>query len=126
MKAESKRLLCYLHKHSYELVLYMILFLCVWGAWIYNTNLRIDTEVLINSPYSDATWLSMGRQGGILTEIVFSLRWFNPYFSTTIGFLLLYVSGVLVTWLFARASKNEHSLFFLPFSLIVFTHYTSI
>ena len=90
---ERKALQTYLYDNRWWLLLFNGLLLFIWGPWIANTAPRIDTEVLINTPYTPHNWLDLGRQGGILTECLFVLRGFNPIFSTVGGYLLICVAG---------------------------------
>lgn len=97
------------------------LLLLVYGAWLFNNNPRIDTEPVINYPnivYNG--WLNGGRQGLVLTEYVFGLRWFNPYISTSIGYLVICVAGVLLGYVFWRCSRDVFSGVYASFGLLFF------
>lgn len=78
----------------------------IYGTWLFNINPRIDTEVAINYPKMFYNWLEVGRQGLVLTEYIFGLRWFNPYVSTVFGYCLLCVSGVLFGYVFWRCKPS--------------------
>lgn len=110
----------YLKTNRWKLLFFNALLLLIWGPWLYNSAPRIDTEVLINTPYTPFNWLDIGRQGGILTEYVFGLRWFNPYFSTAGGYLLICIAGTLMGYLFWRISRKS-SVLCAAFGLLCFT-----
>lgn len=117
---ERKALQTYLYDNRWWLLLFNGLLLFIWGPWIANTAPRIDTEVLINTPYTPYNWLDIGRQGGILTECLFGLRWFNPIFSTVGGYLLICVAGTLFGYLLWRAGK-KNAVLCSAFGLLCFS-----
>lgn len=88
-----------------------ILFVFVYGTWMFNTNPRIDTEVVINNPHDMVGWPSIGRYGLIFTEYIFGLRWYNPFISTGIGFVLLFFSGMIFGYLFWRAGQGKYWIY---------------
>jgi len=86
----------------------------VYASWMFSSNPRVDTENVINNPYTTAGWLGIGRQGGILTEYVFGIRWFNPLFCNVMGYIIFFLSGLLIAYLFVRIGKvgNDAALLF--------------
>lgn len=110
----------YVWKNRWYIIISSILFLFVYCTWIFNINPRIDTEVLINNPGTTTGWLTIGRQGGIFTEFLFGLRWFNPFVSTAFGFLLLNVAGILCGYIFWRIG-DVNNIFSVCFGLIYFS-----
>lgn len=107
MKKELHKLHSYIRGNRWKLLIFNALLLLIWGPWLFNTAPRIDTEVVINTPYTAYNWLDIGRQGAILTEYIFGLRWFNPHFATVGGYLLICVAGTLMGYLFWRTSQKN-------------------
>lgn len=107
MKTELKKIYSYIRDNRWKLLIFNALLLLIWGPWLFNTAPRIDTEVVINTPYTSYNWLDIGRQGAILTEYIFGLRWFNPHFATVCGYLLICVAGTLMGYLFWRTSQKN-------------------
>lgn len=121
---ERKALQTYLYDNRWWLLLFNGLLLFIWGPWIANTAPRIDTEVLINTPYTPYNWLDIGRQGGILTECLFGLRWFNPIFFHSWRLSVDLCCGYVV-WISALARRKEKcgSLFSLWPALLQRAYY---
>lgn len=120
LHAESKNFFEYVKRNRWQILIFNALLLLVWLPWLFDTTPKVDTEELINVPYSTLNWLMIGRQGGILTEYVFGLRWFNPYFSTLFGYLLICVAGTLFGYLLYRAGLKSR-LFSTGFGLLCFS-----
>ena len=98
----------YIWNSRWYIIVYTGIFFLIYGAWLFNTNPRIDTEHVINSPFTTYNWLAIGRYGLILTEYVFGLRWFNPFISTTFGYTVLWTAGVCFGYLLWRAMRSCH------------------
>lgn len=110
----------YIKSNELPLLIFNALLLLVWLPWITQVFPRVDSEVLINNPYSPGNWLEIGRQGGILTRYLFNTRWFNPLFTSLFGFGMICIAGILFGYLFYRCS-NIHSALYAAFGLICFT-----
>lgn len=109
----------YVWNNRWHILIATILLISVYGIWMYNINPRIDAEVLINTPYSTYNYLDSGRQGNVLTEIVFGMRWFNPLFVTCTGILMFALAGIMFGFLCCRVGvKSNISTWF---GLICFT-----
>ena len=102
---EVKEFKKYLWSNRWYFAIYTGIFFMIYGAWLFNINPRIDTEYSINTPFSTANWLGIGRYGLILTEYAFGLRWYNPFISTTFGYAVLWTSGILFGYLLWRAMR---------------------
>lgn len=111
LKDEWKKAKKYFYDTRWYHLCCFILFVFVYGAWMFNKNPRIDTEIFINNPYSTYNWLDIGRYGLILTGYIFGLRWYNPFVSTGIGFVLLFFSGMIFGYLFWRAGQGKHWIY---------------
>lgn len=117
---ETKNVLEYVKRNRWQILIFNALLLLVWLPWLFDITPKIDNEILINTPYTPYNWLTIGRQGGILTEYVFGIRWFNPYFVTLFGYLLICVAGVLFGYLFYRAGLKSR-LLSTAFGLLCFS-----
>ncbi len=74
LRPEFEKFLEYVKRNRWQILIFNALLLLVWLPWLFDTTPKVDTEVLINTPYTTFNWLIIGRQGGILTEYVFGLR----------------------------------------------------
>ncbi len=107
-RSERERFKKYMYANRWHILLYSSLFVSVYGAWLFNTNPHIDTEPVINSPYSIYfNWLQIGRYGLVITEYIFGLRWFNPFISTTFGYALFIIAGLLFGYLLWRSMQKQ-------------------
>lgn len=120
LPTELKALCKYLFQNRWYIAVYTGIFFLIYGAWFFNTNPRVDTEPVINMPFSIyENWLPIGRYGLVLTEYIFGLRWFNPFISTTFGYVILWIAGLLFGYLIWRAmQKTSH--FTVAFGLLCF------
>jgi len=111
----------YLHSNRWSCLILCLLFMMVWGAWLFNTGPRIDTEFRINDPASTYGWLNIGRQGGILTNRLMGLGFFNPRMAVTGGYLLICAAGILMGYLLWHFDKDDRRYLFTLFGFIAFT-----
>lgn len=91
----------FIWNHRWNIFLTCILFLLIYGYWMFDLNPHIDTEDFINTPYS-VYGLQSGRAGKFFTSIIFRLRWYNPFMSNVFGFLLFCLCGVLLQYFLYR------------------------
>ena len=77
-----------------------IVMLMVYSSQINYINIRFDTESVINYPNGTSSWLTFGRQGAILTRMLFRLLHFNPYFSQIFGFILYGLTMITFSYIF--------------------------
>ena len=104
LRQEWARFKEFVWRERWYLVIYAVIFVLVYGPWFFNIDPRIDTEVVTNTPGEMCGWENIGRQGYLLTEYVFGLRWFNPMFSSGVGYVVIMAAGVLFGYVFWRAS----------------------
>ncbi len=116
---EYRNLKMYIWNNRWHILISFILLVIVYGTWLFNMNPRIDAEVLINTPRTTYNYLDSGRQGNVLTEILFGMRWFNPFFVTCSGFFMFGVAGVLLGFLCWRVGAEQKISAW--FGLICFT-----
>lgn len=77
----------------------IIMFL-VYSSQINYINIRFDTESVINYPGGTSGWLTFGRQGAILTRMIFRQLHFNPYFAQMFSFILYAVIMIMFSYTF--------------------------
>ncbi len=111
----------FIDKYKWYIIASSCMLLIMYGSWLFNVNPRIDTEVVIIYPETFYNWLEVGRQGLILTEHVFGLRWFNPYLSIMFGYLLICVAGVLFGYLFWRCKHTTMAMICAGFGILFFS-----
>lgn len=120
--AKDLHLFCtYIQINRWPIIISSLLLLLIYWPWIYSIGPHIDAETLINIPYATASWLELGRQGGIFTELIFGLRWFNPFISTLFGFIMLCISGILFGYMSYRAGK-VNPLLSIGFIFVLFSY----
>jgi|GEM_PF-348061 len=108
----------YIQKNRYAFIIGAIFLLLIYGSQIYVLNARADTDIAINDPKSTAGWLGIGRQGAILSRILFERFNFNPYFASSFSFVILIISMVVFSFLFFWLGKmpaNASVILFLMF-----------
>lgn len=109
----------YIWDNRWYIAVYTGIFFLIYGAWLFNISPHIDAEVFINSPYSTYNWLQVGRQGLVLTGFLWGIQWFNPFFSMSFGFAILWGSGLLFGYLLWRMIR-VHSYMTTAFGLLCF------
>ena len=100
----------YVFENKYIFELVAILFFIVYGRQMYVINARIDTEVVINNPSDVYNWLDIGRQGGIFTRLLFEQLNFNPYFATTLSFIILIIGMIIFSYLLYYVGDIKSSI----------------
>ena len=65
----------YFTANSWHIILSSVILLLVWLPWVGVSETHIDTEVMVNAPYTTYNWLGIGRFGAVLTKTVFQLMW---------------------------------------------------
>ena len=110
----------YVKKNRWWLILFTFLFFAVWLPWIGGSTPRIDGERMIVDPYSTSNWLGIGRQGGILSQWLLGIRWFNPVFINTVGYLMMACVCVALGYLFYR-TRQRGAVACVAFGFVAFT-----
>lgn len=110
----------YIQKNRWYILIFYGLLMLVWMPWMQQSLPRIDTEVLINDPFSTNNWLTIGRQGGVFSRYLLGMARFNPLFAIIMGYLLVCVSGIVYGFLLKLAGGKD-SISNLAFGFICFT-----
>ena len=119
-RRESDEFVSYIKENIVGILMTSVLILLVWEPWIFDTIPKIDTEVFLNEPYSTYNWLTIGRQGAVLTKKLFGLLWYNAYTETMFGYLTICVAAALFGYLFWRAARIN-TKFFACIGIVCFT-----
>ncbi len=78
----------------------------IYGSQFYMFNVRLDTDMAINtSPGGTFIWLDIGRYGAVFTRFLTDQLNFNPYFVSSLGFVVLFAAMVVCAALFWRIGK---------------------
>lgn len=102
VKEEYGRFWRYLYDIRWYLVVCGLIYVAIYAPWMQNIYPRIDTEAMLNTPYSTYNWLIIGRQGMVLTKLLSRLMWYNPFAEYCLGYAALFVSIALFGFLFWR------------------------
>lgn len=82
----------YVKKHGRLLFLSLVIAVLCFGFLSLSTNIRIDSEELINNPGSSLGWLTIGRYGLVLLKRLLGLTTYHAMKSGLL-FLLFFVIG---------------------------------
>lgn len=111
----------YLKRNILWLFFALIVFMGVYGAWVFNTNPRIDTWALINQPDWKYNWAEIGRWGLLASETFWGISKYNPFVYTFFGYIFIYFSGIVYGYLFWRFCKGNEFVFSI-FTVLAFLH----
>ncbi|WP_244834520.1 glucosyltransferase domain-containing protein [Clostridium sp. BJN0001] len=102
----------YIYNNRISFLIPTLLIFLIYGNEIYKIDMRIDTENMINQPNKSSAFCSLGRQGIALTKLLFDQLNFNPYFSMSIGLLVLSFSMITLSYLLDKIGniKPLHSI----------------
>lgn len=99
--------------------LFMIL---MYGKHAFTTNYLFDTDdFLYHTKDSTLNWLEIGRQGNVLTQKVFGLSWYNPYFIGALCLVLFPAVILFMTYLFYQAGLNGNKVSLYCFVFLTMT-----
>ena len=79
-----RKYMLFFKTHVKLIIFNCVLVAIIFGSRIFNTNITIDTDIMIVYPETTYNWLNIGRWGLILLQKVFGMRWFNPYIECAI------------------------------------------
>ena len=96
-------------------------FFLFYGSHLYMPNVGIDTAIMVDNPGTIYNWTEIGRQGLILTKILFGNLNFNPYYSSTLGLVFILIALMCWNFLLYRVG-NIKGVTMVLFSLIFIIH----
>lgn len=94
-----------------------ILIFISYGSQFFKTDLRVDTEYLINSPKTFHVWPGIGRFGAIITKHLFNCSIFNPFFETSVSFLFIGIIFFMWRYVCENIFNISSSIAFILMSL---------
>lgn len=100
----------------------LLCMILMYGKHAFTTNYLFDTDdLLYHTTDSTLNWLQIGRQGNVLTQKVFGLLWYNPYFVGALCLVLFPVVIFFMTYLFYQAGLNKSKVSLYCFVFLTMT-----
>ena len=88
----------YIKKHYRLILMSVFAALVCFGYQAFNSNIRIDTEELINHPGSTLGWLTIGRFGLVLLKRMLGLGVHRTIKSGVLMLLFFILGGNVLTY----------------------------
>lgn len=108
--------------HVKLIIFNCVLIAIVFGSRIFNTNITIDTDIMIVYPETTYNWLNIGRWGLILFQKVFGMRWFNPYIECAMAYVAIILFLISYCFLFENLNIKKKNLNYYIFCGLMITH----
>lgn len=109
-------------KHYRLILLSAVLAAVFFGVNAFTTNIRIDTEELINQPGTTLGWLKIGRYGLVLLKRVLGLGTHQVFLSGLLFLIFFTVSGTIICFgMYYFSRKNEK----YPYWMFAILYYSS-
>lgn len=102
-----------------NIVLGIFILFVIYGKQIYSTNVRIDTETVLNNP-KHLNFITLGRQGALFIRLLFEQLNFNPYFAVLMAVIILSCNMILLGYVFNYIGKIK-----FKYSMIMYFIYCS-
>lgn len=102
-----------LKKYAYSkknlLLAYIIFIVLLYGARWHSRNVSIDSVLFTNSPNTFYNWLNIGRQGLVLSKIIFSPFGYNSYWEGFLTFFAMLLMAFVLLYFFDVVIKANIS-----------------
>lgn len=109
----------YIYTNRWLFIVGIIILTTIYGNQLYSINARIDNETLLNNYKGVNNWLKIGRQGGILTRIIFEQLEFNPYFASICAGLMLICSMIMFCYLMKYMGMDQTKISLFGFLIFM-------
>ena len=76
--------------HTFFIVIVSIFL--AYGGRLFSLTIGIDTEILINNPYTPYNWLTIGRQGGYFLRKFLEFGTFSPFYAASLSAFFLLIA----------------------------------
>ena len=76
--------------------------LITYIPYAFNTDYYVDSEVIINIPGTTYNWLEIGRYGLVFVKKILNTDWYNPYYTGVLMLLFLWLTGIVLSYLFEK------------------------
>lgn len=76
--------------------------LVTYIPYAFNTDYYVDSEVIINIPGTTYNWLEIGRYGLVFVKKILNTDWYNPYYTGVLMLLFLWLTGMVLGYLFEK------------------------
>lgn len=76
--------------------------LVAYIPYAFNTDYYVDSEVIINIPGTTYNWLEIGRYGLVFVKKLLNTDWYNPYYTGVLMLLFLWLTGIVLSYLFEK------------------------
>lgn len=96
----------WLYQNDKYIIVNSIIICLLYSSWMFNRVPLIDTMVFINMPNYTYNWLNIGREGAVLSKLIFQQMYYNPYLATVAGYIFIIIGGNLFGYIGNRCSKS--------------------
>lgn len=118
-RTEIDRLRQWTEQNSKFIIVNCLILCYLYSSWVFSRAPLVDTMLYINLPSSSYNWLSIGREGAVLSKWIFQHMNYNPYLATGMGYIFLCVGGNIFGYIGYRCSKKYSWLWtFSPFMFL--------
>lgn len=109
MELKIKKMGEYIYNKKDILLIYTLIAVLLFGTRWTGRNVSIDTVIFANEPKTFYNWLDIGRQGLVLTKILFSPFGYNPYWEGFLTCLAMIIMAVLLLYYLEEVMKASIS-----------------
>ncbi len=109
MELKIKKMGEYIYNKKDVLLIYTLIAVLLFGTRWTGRNVSIDTVIFANEPKTFYNWLDIGRQGLVLTKILFSPFGYNPYWEGFLTCLAMIIMAVLLLYYLEEVMKASIS-----------------
>lgn len=92
----------YILKHPISALTLLLGVLISYVPYAFNTDYYVDSEVVINIPGTTYNWLEIGRYGLVFVKKILNTDWYNPYYTGVLMLLFLWLTGMVLSYLFEK------------------------
>ena len=117
-----RKYMLFFKTHVNLIIFNCVLVAIIFGSRIFNTNITIDTDIMIVYPETTYNWLNIGRWGLILLQKVFGMRWFNPYIECAMAYVAIILFLISYCFLFENLNIKKKNINYYIFCGLMITH----
>ncbi|GFI18163.1 hypothetical protein IMSAG249_01989 [Lachnospiraceae bacterium] len=100
----------------------LLCMILMYGKHAFTTNYLFDTDdLLYHTKDSTLNWLQIGRQGNVLTQKIFGLLWYNPYFVGALCLVLFPIVIFFMAYLFYQGGLKKSKVSLYSFVFLTMT-----
>lgn len=104
---EIKQFIQWVNQNDKYIIVNSLIICLLYSSWMFNRVPLIDTMVFINMPNYTYNWLNIGREGAVLSKLIFQQMYYNPYLASVAGYIFIIIGGNLFGYIGYRCSKSN-------------------